>query len=308
MFDGGTKVIAIASSIKKKTGARKGTLAYIGWPHVFGSRVPSIAMAERWYIYATTFTVPIIRYGFEETLRYEVKSITSLFPYNSTIKKDNVKSMINNFVKKMDDDSYTNAILKHLRQSNPSSPTDCGLFVPVKNTENFNSMNDLEFTAWIDSILMNNEFQLALDEGANSLNKLDMPGGTLNFLMDCCYDKETKHKFFETMLEDLAYRTMMVRIIRQILTLKLKRNRRQGATFSNGELVNGDRQLKERNLVGYTIHKMFSNHFGDDSIILVKEAIKSFKDSGYISEKQEARGGEILNRVKLIKDCLYKLA
>lgn len=152
MFGVGTKIRLVASSCRKQTGPKRGSLGYIssmtGRPHT-SIKMNTVARIAK---------VVFFKYGFEKKDRLEQKDIVVVFPIVDR-KKDNVRSKIDK-VKNLVDGRNDSTLIEHVRNSiTNKSNTPVAIAVPV-TTDGLSLLkcSANEFKAWVSSYIMSNRF------------------------------------------------------------------------------------------------------------------------------------------------------
>jgi hypothetical protein len=170
MFDPGTKVILVESSLHKSVGPRRGSIGYVSnCRHI--RVVPVITEGfGSFSVAASLCEILFIRFGFEERGRIERKTVISVFPMmrngsllNKEIKKEANKEDNPDIAKHMKDfchmissqkDSYLWENVKGICDVSPNIPIV--LAAPLSyDTTDLTVCSELEFKAWLASHLTN---------------------------------------------------------------------------------------------------------------------------------------------------------
>jgi hypothetical protein len=168
MFEPGTKVILVESSLHKTIGPRKGSIGYIS-NCSFTRAIPTITEGfGSFSVIASLCEIIFIRFGFEEHGRIERKHVISVFPllkngklFNRDNKKEpNTDCSIEKHVKDLcnmissQKDSY---LWENVRDTcEVSSSVPVVLIAPLSyDTTDLTTCKDVEFRAWVTSYLNN---------------------------------------------------------------------------------------------------------------------------------------------------------
>lgn len=169
MFESGTKVILVESSLQKTIGPRKGSIGYVS--NCTNTRIVPVTTEGfgSFSVVASLCDVIFIRFGFEEHGRMERKSVISIFPLIKNGRLFNGKDN-----KKEIDKKSTIGIDKHIKDlcSMISSQKDSYLWegirdacdvssnVPIAlvtplnyDVTNLTTCENIEFKAWVTSYL-----------------------------------------------------------------------------------------------------------------------------------------------------------
>ena len=165
MFDPGTKIILVESSLHKTVGPRKGSIGYIS--NCYDTRTFNLIKEGFDYVsvIASLCEVLFIRFGFEERGRMERKTIIALFPIfkSGGVKKAKNKENELNPIKSMANlcqlitsqkDSYLWENIKANYETSPSIPVVVASPLNYDNTD-LTMCDDIEFKAWILSYMTN---------------------------------------------------------------------------------------------------------------------------------------------------------
>ena len=149
MFPPGTKLMTVASSVKKSSGPRVGSLGYY------------IDSSEGHYYpdhkyYAQSCRVAFIRYGFEENPRFEIKKFVAFLPVKDDVTPKN--KAFKKWAKRMVEGLPSAPLLEIAMNYSSSSPksTYYGILAPVSlPPTDMIKVSVPEWKAWMSSILLN---------------------------------------------------------------------------------------------------------------------------------------------------------
>jgi hypothetical protein len=221
MFDIGTKVVTLTSSVRKSAGPRRGSLGYVIASANDGAYVSEEGMSFN--INEVIFT----RYGFEKNKdRREKRVFFNVFPVIEGVKAD-VPTMLKQTIRNLHKEKFEKDIWKRRLNDWGLKPnTPIGILVPVcDNKTDLRTCKNSEFIAWLDSHLMTPGFRNILIETLKN-NKTNVPGGWVNMLTEIAHEKNKKDEMIPKLVSDIGNRMETIKYIRSILAIGFGNNLR----------------------------------------------------------------------------------
>jgi hypothetical protein len=248
MFEPGTKVILVESSLHKTIGPRKGSIGYVS-NCSFTRTIPAITEGfGSFNVVASLCEIVFIRFGFEEHGRVERKHVISIFPlikngnlFNKDNKKETIKESICGIDKHVKDlcnmiasqkDSY---LWENIRDNcEVSSSVPVALIVPLSyDTTDLTTCKDVEFKAWITSYLNSIPISKFVDSTGKSSHYTNYNDSILNksetwgHLHLLTSDRDYRHDYIRNHLMGIEERKECILLVRKIIAtlshVKLKR-------------------------------------------------------------------------------------
>lgn len=173
MIKGGTKVIVLSSSLKKKTGPREGSIGYVTQLDRPGR---NIFYCEEENVFAHIAKVTFTRYGSEtnkrrDETRFFLNILPSYLGENLSPKENSIDLDIAK-VKNIEISSNSWRQLKATVVTGGYSDIHSGILVPLSPTkDNLLRFSVKEFKSWLNSLLMDNNFRRALHAIGNAPTK-----------------------------------------------------------------------------------------------------------------------------------------
>jgi len=165
MFLPGTKVVVVASGVKKSSGPRVGSLGY----YIDGQEGHYFPECN---CYAASSRVAFVRYGYEEKPRFEIKEFIFFVPVkdDETPKSKSYKKWATKILEEFDSKDKLDIAMNY--SSNSPKSTYYGVLAPI--TTDLRNLQEVEWKAWLTSMVMNRLM-------TNLTSNLSSPNGTLYF-------------------------------------------------------------------------------------------------------------------------------
>jgi len=319
MFDPGTKVVVLASSIKKgTTGPRKGSVGYINSKARDSN---TVAWDESTRLLTGMVDITFSRYGFEKSNRRETKNVCNFIPVPLRQKNGVIENAIDDIVQKMETPNFLSKMEYVLQQGIPHETINKKpiviLGVPDCCGSNLVDCSHNEFCCWFESILINNTTNINriqhIYEGNYYAIGLNISLESVKLLLDCVYSNDQRRVFYETVKKDKALRIDAVTTIRKICTITDKR------VLNNLNFLGVASSFSKSNINYNTFYNYFAGNlftllFPTLVTIAKKEMDNILKrdnmSDSRISQYKKAitKGGTLIDNIYLTKKHTSKLA
>lgn len=252
MFEPGTKVILVESSLHKATGPRKGSIGYVSncsFTHAIPTAVEGLGTFN---VVASLCEILFIRFGFEEHSRIERKNVISVFPL---IKNGRLFDKGSGNKKEIDKDRYSidknikdfcsmiatqkeSYLWENVRCScEVSSSVPITLATPINyDTTDLTTCKEVEFRAWVISYLNNLSMYKFIDNSIKSLHYTNYNDADLhrpeiwNHLQSLTNDRDYRQDYINSHSVGPEERKECILLIRKLMStisrLRLKNIKR----------------------------------------------------------------------------------
>lgn len=320
MFDPGTKVVVLASSIKKgTTGPRKGSVGYVNNKTSSGSNTAVINDITR---LATSITnVTFLRYGFEKSNRRETKTVCNFIPIPLKTKNCARKDTIDDTIQKMESSSFVSKIEYALKQVYMHNTIDkmpiVILGVPDCCGSSLVDCSHNEFCCWFESMLVNNTNNInrihSLYEGTSHHIGSNIDLELIHVLLDCVYSIDQRNSFYESVKNDKTIRENIITTLRKICIIADKR------IVDNVNFVGVTSSFLKSNINYSNFYNYFSGNIFTvvlpTLIDIAKKEMNSTLNRSDLSDnrisqykKAIIKGGELIDNINIAKKHTSELA
>ena len=238
MFEPGTKVILVESSLHKTVGPRKGSIGYVS--NSLHTRIIPIITEEfaSFNVVASLCEIIFIRFGFEERGRAERKTVISLFPVikngrmldkNNKNEKEkinfDVKEQVEDFCRMIASPKEAYLWEKARDAYDVSNNVPIVLATPISyDTTNLKTCDELEFKTWVTSHLISVPFIKIVSKTIQSLHFTKYNDGALgdsdmwDYLHRLTNDREFRGGWIQKSVEE---REKCILLIRKLVAVIL---------------------------------------------------------------------------------------
>lgn len=255
MISVGNRVIVLTSSTSKKgANIRRGSIGYIN------SISATYCKLSKGFI-STPAVVTFVRFGYEKKRRIESKAVMLIHPYVSTHKIKNVAKALKSIILISNSLSKTNNIMFENQQFGIKNVKKIPSVVVRNTMSNINlEKNDLEFKAWLYSIMTSNLMnKFNVVNADDPLTKLKnetftkIPG-LLECLNKCRKYKMEAIKFADEMMSDKEHRRELILSLKRILCLE-----NMMETDRHIKIISGENHFISGNTIIKSLIFLYSN-------------------------------------------------
>lgn len=216
MFETGTKIRLIASSCKKSTGPKRGSMGYVS------REIESVVLTQL-SLCASFFEIFFYRYGFEKRRRVEKKSVVLVFPIVSQEGKGDIHQqvkVVSDMVVGRCSDEWHNSLLSYF---GATPETTIAIAAPAQVSEcSLLDCSKSELSAWAESYLSSSNFVMFLQNASatghysnSNFPALKQPS-TWDTLRHMSMDRSYKLARLDNWMLDKETRETAVRALRAI--------------------------------------------------------------------------------------------
>jgi hypothetical protein len=237
MFDPGTKVILVESSLHKTVGPRKGSIGYIS--NSPNTRIIPIITEgfSSFSVVAALCEIIFIRFGFEERGRMERKTVISVFPVvknGSFLNKNDgeidfgatkhMKDLCNMIVSQKDSYSWEN--VRDVYGASNNVPIVLATPLSYDATD-LTTCDEIEFKAWLSSYLTSIPVNKFIQKTLQSLHYTKYNDTELNksetwdYLYRLVGDREFRNDYVRLRSKDIEQRRKSILLVRKIIAAML---------------------------------------------------------------------------------------